>query len=73
MVLLLLNSGAPNDTTNTQFTFQYGATSTNLVFIEYSSYIVFTFQYGATSTLTSATDIVNPTKFTFQYGATSTR
>ena len=50
MVLLLQSLGENNSNNLYRFTFQYGATSTQILASQPLSTLVFTFQYGATST-----------------------
>ena len=56
-----------------KFTFQYGATSTQIEKDYQAIFHTFTFQYGATSTNGFFAKAVVEKEFTFQYGATSTR
>ena len=54
------------------FTFQYGATATELCVLLNIKPTTFTFQYGATATYRLFTGLQNVIRFTFQYGATAT-
>ena len=55
-----------------EFTFQYGATSTEKDLNNKNEHSIFTFQYGATSTCNRVKVSGIFLSFTFQYGATST-